>query len=362
MHLLGLFLLFLAIVHGVNSWWQISRKHENMTNSIALPNLSAKKYCKQFISYKKRQKLCFEKHDLLIPIALGANNAIDICQTRMKNRRWNCSTLNDVDGPLFHDSVVGRSTRELAFLHSIFSASAMLQIAVSCSKGDLKSCSCKSNPATKDQKVSTCPQDVSFARKFILKFANAEFLKLKREFKHKKAEANKTIHEGLVNIANSETGAATVTKHQKHQCKCQGVSGSCATKTCWLVPASLKNISLSLFQSYISAVNVKVKPEDWKLKNSDSNLLDPTESQLVFLDPSINYCLKEEDWHGVSGRQCDPNADSSLSTGSCSYICCDQHPTVEEKIITEKCNCSFIWCCHINCNTCSETREFGYCR
>ena len=37
----------------------------------------------------------------------------------------------------------------------------------------------------------------------------------------------------LANLHNSEAGRVAVKKTMKTLCKCHGVSGSCATQTCW---------------------------------------------------------------------------------------------------------------------------------
>ena len=116
----------------------------------------------------------------------------------------------------------------------------------------------------------------------------------------------------LANLHNSEAGRVAVRKTMKTLCKCHGVSGSCATQTCWRQLSDFKQTGKYLKKQYKRALRVdysdgaldkldivmsnridrvpryqrdrRAMREQQKLKNQVKK------RKLVFLQSSPDYC------------------------------------------------------------------------
>lgn len=69
--------------------------------------------------------------------------------------------------------------------------------------------------------------------------------------------------------------------------------------------------------------------------------------------------IKQLGWLGTSGRECNR---SSLSTDNCGLLCCGRGYHTERVLVKEKCNCRFVWCCSIVCDTCEYYKTIHYCK
>lgn len=153
----------------------------------------------------------------------------------------------------------------------------------------------------------------------------------------------------------------------KLECKCHGVSGSCTTKTCWITLPKFREIGYLLKERYSGAVQVEPvrasrlrQPSFLRLKEA-RGYQKPTDTDLVYLERSPNYC--EEDTAtgstGTRGRLC--NGTSTL-TDSCNVMCCGRGYNTHHYTRIWQCNCKFHWCCFVKCNTCSEKSEVFTCK
>lgn len=72
---------------------------------------------------------------------------------------------------------------------------------------------------------------------------------------------------------------------------------------------------------------------------------------LLYYERSPNYCEKitNLDVPGTYGRQCNR---TSLSSDSCSTLCCGRGYNLQRRKRVERCNCKFVWCCTVECQNC----------
>lgn len=151
-------------------------------------------------------------------------------------------------------------------------------------------------------------------------------------------------------------------KSRRPSCKCHGVSGSCAQKTCWMEIPHFHEVGNQIKKKYENAVQVRMIKRQKKLvpKKSGSRQVD-LKSELVFLEGSPNYCEKSKR-HGIFGtkaRECDPK---SKGPDSCKSLCCNRGYKTYKKTVIEQCDCKFQWCCSVKCKSCKRVVRKYVCR
>ena len=91
----------------------------------------------------------------------------------------------------------------------------------------------------------------------------------------------------------------------KRICKCHGMSGSCNVRVCWRKLPTFRAIGDVLMQRYEGASYVRVverrqkdeekrKKRGKKLRAANPIFKQPNRTELVFLDPSPDYCERNE--------------------------------------------------------------------
>ncbi|KAG5870816.1 hypothetical protein JTB14_023979 [Gonioctena quinquepunctata] len=87
----------------------------------------------------------------------------------------------------------------------------------------------------------------------------------------------------------------------------------------------------------------------------------PKKSELVYLQMSPNYCEKDltAGSLGTVGRTCNR---TSRGTDGCDLMCCGRGYNTHQYTKTFQCNCKFLWCCRVDCDTCSERTEEYTCK
>ena len=85
-------------------------------------------------------------------------------------------------------------------------------------------------------------------------------------------------------------------------------------------------------------------------------------SKMIHFNISPDYCMANSDYNitGIEGREC--TLKNKLSSQHCDNLCCDhgyENVTVSEK---GSCNCKFVWCCRVECDTCNITRIIHRCK
>lgn len=131
-------------------------------------------------------------------------------------------------------------------------------------------------------------------------------------------------------------------------------------KTCWLQLADFRKVGDALKEKYDSAAAMKLNGRG-KLVQVNSRFNAPTIHDLVYIDPSPDYCVRNESTGslGTQGRLCNK---TSEGMDGCELMCCgrgyDQFKTVQ----TERCHCKFHWCCYVKCKKCTEIVDQFVCK
>ena len=153
-----------------------------------------------------------------------------------------------------------------------------------------------------------------------------------------------------------------VENNMKRSCRCHGFSGSCAVRTCWMELPSIYEIGDFLGRKFEQALHVSVDiprnggPAAIRHCDSTSVCSTPPTTELVYIDESSDYCKLKENY--TEGRYCVPRANMTSTVSDlpeCESFCCNQtefHLT--ERAVSYVCDCTFVWCCSVVCNTCSK--------
>jgi len=171
------------------------------------------------------------------------------------------------------------------------------------------------------------------------------------------------------------------------------MSGSCTMKTCWMRLPHLREIGNAIKDRFDGATRVlisnagslrNVRPRRgnrarrrgraqqrtrkssrrYKKSQLQPFNLDhkpPTRKDLVFYEDSPNFCFKDRRYgvSGTKGRACNV---SSLGLDGCDLMCCGRGYSVSVKTVTERCKCTFQWCCQVECQNCTVTKTFYTCK
>ncbi|GFQ86794.1 protein Wnt-2b [Trichonephila clavata] len=150
-----------------------------------------------------------------------------------------------------------------------------------------------------------------------------------------------------------------VQRKSRLQCKCHGVSGSCASRTCWKVQTDFGEVGRLLKKRYEGAVQVTV--------DNQNNLM-PLEGRkpfskldLVYFEHSPDYCTpnKSVGTLGTGGRRC---VKDSMGSEGCDILCCGRGYDTRRELFVEKCGCKFDWCCKVQCKVCREMKDVYTCK
>lgn len=133
-------------------------------------------------------------------------------------------------------------------------------------------------------------------------------------------------------------------------CKCHGVSGSCAVRTCFKELTDMPVIAAKLRVKYNEACEVKSNGHSqngWVPKTGKCSGF--TEEDFIFRT-DYDWCQENQfiGATGVVGRVCEPHSDGP---NSCQNLCrrCDKRPVQLKKLVQIQKNCHFDFCCHITC-------------
>lgn len=159
------------------------------------------------------------------------------------------------------------------------------------------------------------------------------------------------------------------------QCRCHGLSTSCAIRTCWSRTSAADILGARLKQSYDSAVQVA----DFSDEHITENRIQPTNInarrtrlyavssqrvrplELVYLDSSPDYCLPTDYGPGIVNRECEISTNSTSTNSSCDYLCCGRGYFNNTVVTTERCRCQAVWCCDVLCDECSHSETIYKC-
>ncbi|CAO2606368.1 Protein Wnt-5b, partial [Lemmus lemmus] len=242
-------------------------------------------------------------------------------------------------------------SRETAFTYAVSAAGVVNAISRACREGELSTCGCSRTARPKDLPRDWlwggCGDNVEYGYRFAKEFVDA------RERSEEQGRA-------LMNLQNNEAGRRAVYKMADVACKCHGVSGSCSLKTCWLQLAEFRKVGDRLKEKYDSAAAMRVTRQG-KLELANSRFNQPTPEDLVYVDPSPDYCLRNETTGslGTQGRLCNK---TSEGMDGCELMCCGRGYDRFKSVQVERCHCRFHWCCFVRCKKCTEIVDQYVCK
>jgi len=302
-------------------------------------------------------------------VAAAASIAMEECSKQFATEVWNCPLTSFRSR---HDD--RQNNRETAYITAITAAAVTHTITRNCSQGGIQHCECEPRYGQRRQTAwqwGGCSDNVYFGEQ------------VSRQFLDTRELGNSP--KSLANLHNNQAGRVAVRKTLRRLCKCHGVSGSCATQTCWRQLADFPEVGKYLKRQYKRALRVDYnagaldRPE-----NLLSNRIDraprsqrvaraqgfPQQQQqqvkkrkLVFLQSSPDYCRMNvtAGYKGVVGRSCktDPNSrDPRSDMRACTRLCrdCGLYIHRKEVQVITSCNCRFEWCCKVTCESCHKTQ------
>ncbi|KAL8566506.1 hypothetical protein ACOMHN_012324 [Nucella lapillus] len=296
----------------------------------------------------RQRELCALDKSLIHVLSEGASMGIEECQHQFQNRRWNCSTYNNIN---VFGNILKIHSRETAYIYAISSAGVMFAVTRACSKGELMKCGCDRRVRRRHATDGTfewggCSDNIRYGARFSKDFVDANELRF---------NAN-----GLMNLWNNGAGRKITKDSLDIVCKCHGVSGSCSVKVCWRKLRSFRAIGAALKDKFDGASFVRFDNKRRRLKRVTKQQKQPRKNDLVYLNESPDFCEFNQDTGslGTRGRRCNK---TSYGLDGCTLMCCGRgyYTLIQEE--KDDCDCKFHWCCRVECKQCTHVREMNYC-
>ncbi|CAG4994930.1 unnamed protein product [Parnassius apollo] len=307
----------------------------------------------------KQRAMCRSSPAAIAAVGDGLRMAYAECREQLSGYRWNCSGVGDGND---FGHVMPLATREAAFTYAITSAGVTHALSTACARGDLPACHCNSN-----RRRMTGPSEqfqwggcgeAAYGMRFARRFLDSRELE---------ADAR-----SLMNLHNNRVGRKIVKDLVRRECKCHGVSGSCALRTCWRALPSFRTVAAALRDRYHRAKLVTIHPppathaphSHLVIRRSRHNAgigRQPRKSELVYLEPSPSYCEPDpvSGSLGTHGRHCNR---TSRGENGCETLCCGRGYNTIRIVEETKCRCQFHWCCRVTCDKCISRTETHVCK
>lgn len=145
----------------------------------------------------------------------------------------------------------------------------------------------------------------------------------------------------------------------KTTCKCHGVSGSCAVRTCWKQLSPFHDTGRLLKFRYDTAVRVlsvtNAATGETELTGPRRQSQSLRSTDLVFMEDSPSFCRPSRYSAGTGGRSCAKDT-------TCQSLCCGRGYNTAMHLTTMSCHCQVRWCCHVECQTCQREEEVYTCK
>jgi len=155
-------------------------------------------------------------------------------------------------------------------------------------------------------------------------------------------------------------------------------------QTCWVTLPRFRAVGDRLSTSYRRARRVEpihgrraMRPVALRLRRRPSRRSvpaaadrKPVRRHLVYLDPSPSYCERDPAVGslGTRGRRCNrtgaeaaAEAAEAVSSG-CESMCCGRGYDTTVYTRRWQCECTFHWCCKVECRSCSERVDQYTCK
>ncbi|XP_066253957.1 protein Wnt-6 [Euwallacea similis] len=303
----------------------------------------------------KLVELCKKKHDLFDFVTDGVRLAQSECQHQFRHRRWNCTSAKKSI-----KKVMLRDTRETGFVNAILAAGITFQVTRACTRGEHIGCSCdkvRNKKKSKKKKMSNVPEN---------EWAwagcgeNIEYgIKRSKDFldtRYKKKSDMKT----LVKLHNYVAGRLAIKNNMHKECKCHGLSGSCALKTCIRKMPTFREVGNRLKERFDGAAKVIPGNDGKSFIPEGATIKTPSRTDLVYSEESPNFCSANATLgsFGTTGRECN---ETSPGEDGCGILCCNRGHRSYSQIEQKSCHCEFHFCCDVKCKTCNETVRYSIC-
>uniref|UniRef100_A0A8C0QCA7 Protein Wnt n=1 Tax=Canis lupus familiaris TaxID=9615 RepID=A0A8C0QCA7_CANLF len=310
----------------------------------------------------RQQELCRRKPHLLPSIGEGARLGIQECRSQFRHERWNCLLAAAAAapapvpapgaGPLFGYEL-SSGTKETAFIYAVMAAGLVHSVTRSCSAGNMTECSCDTTlqnggSASEGWHWGGCSDDVQYGMWFSRKF-------LDFPIRNTTGKESKVLL--AMNLHNNEAGRQAVAKLMSVDCRCHGVSGSCAVKTCWKTMSSFEKIGRLLKDKYENSIQISDKMQrKMRRRDKDQRRIPIRKDDLLYVNKSPNYCVEDKKLGipGTRGRECNR---TSQGAGGCNLLCCGRGYNTHVVRHVERCECKFIWCCYVRCRRCESMTD-----
>ncbi|XP_005998639.1 protein Wnt-9b [Latimeria chalumnae] len=311
--------------------------------------LSAKvhlKQCELLKVSRKQKRLCRREPGLAETLRDSVRLSLLECQYQFRNERWNCS----LDG---RASLLKRGFKETAFLYAVSSAALTHSLAKACSSGRMERCTCDDSPDLENREAwqwGVCGDNLKYSTKFL-----KNFLGQRRISKDLRAR---------VDMHNTNVGVKAVKSGLKTTCKCHGVSGSCAVRTCWKQLSPFHETGKLLKHKYETAIKVFSVTND---ATGEAELVSPKKhshslkhhsprsTDLVYMEDSPSYCRTGKYSPGTAGRICSKET-------NCDSMCCGRGYNTQSRVVKFSCHCQVQWCCYVECQQCMQEEEVYTCK
>ncbi|KAH0616571.1 hypothetical protein JD844_027778 [Phrynosoma platyrhinos] len=319
-----------------------------------------------------QKDLCKKKPYLLPIIREGARLGIQECQSQFKHERWNCLLSPETTVSLSTNpsaitgappfSVFGyelsSGTKETAFIYAVTAAGLVHSVTHSCSAGNITECSCDTklqsgSSASEGWYWGSCSDDIQYGMWLSRKFLDGPTENITG--RHRR---------GLIamNLHNNEAGRLAVAKLMSVDCRCHGVSGSCALKTCWKTMSSFTKVGSFLKEKYENSIQISDKlKKKIRRKEKSQRKIPIHKEDLLYVNRSPNYCVEDSKLGvpGTQGRICNR---TSEGPDGCNLLCCGRGYNTHVVRHVERCECKFVWCCYVRCRRCETMTDVHTCK
>ncbi|XP_004275742.1 protein Wnt-9b [Orcinus orca] len=304
------------------------------------------KQCDLLKLSRRQKQLCRREPGLAETLQDAAHLSLLECQFQFRHERWNCS----LEG---RTGLLKRGFKETAFLYAVSSAALTHTLARACSAGRMERCTCDDSPGLESRQAwqwGVCGDNLKYSTKFL-----NNFLGPKRGSKDLRAR---------VDAHNTHVGIKAVKSGLRTTCKCHGVSGSCAVRTCWKQLSPFRETGQVLKLRHDSAVKVSSATNEalgrlelWAPARAGSSTRGPAPrpGDLVYMEDSPSFCRPSKYSPGTAGRVCSREA-------SCSSLCCGRGYDTQSRLVAFSCHCQVQWCCYVECQQCVQEELVYTCK
>ncbi|XP_031962711.1 protein Wnt-16 isoform X2 [Corvus kubaryi] len=347
-------LLLLALCPAAGSTW--------IWLGIAAAGGPEKPGCASPPLSRRQQDLCEQKPELVPAIREGARLGLQECRSQFRHERWDCrsppAARRGTAAPTAFGQQLSSGTKETAFISAVTAAGLVHSVTRSCSAGNMTECSCDvtlrhGGSATEGWHWGGCSDDIHYGMAFSRKFLDVPFKNITGK-----------SGSGLVamNLHNNEAGRQAVAKLMSVDCRCHGVSGSCAVKTCWKTMSSFEKVGRFLKDKYENSIQISDRlKKKLRRKEKSQRKIPIGKEDLLYVNKSPNYCVEDQKLGipGTQGRECNR---TSQGPDGCNLLCCGRGYNTHVVRHVERCECKFVWCCYVRCRRCETMTDVHTCK